>query len=445
MNSHSSDIQKRFEQALERGRTEGTSRAIELLRELASEAPDCADVWGNLGYLLQLSHEYHEAARCYEKVIGLRPQDWEAYRRLGDCWWALGDRRKAFASYKPLGKSPLADSTPIRQRIRATEPLGPRLFSEGWFLDAAFLKRLVERGFARRYARELFGIRRAYPAIRTSGFPAYVNYLIEHYFRERFDRFPIAPCDLCGGTEFTPTFFFLGQKSVRCGECGLEFVERKPPDSMDVLADWYNQDSSIEFMEQEWHSDRVFTDRVARLRNVVEAGGSPFPGAGARVFEVGCAEGHLLHYLAERGAQVEGIETGAKLVDYCRDRFGLDVNRSTVREWNPEKEAYDTVLAYHVLEHLEKPSELFRKAHGALKPGGRLFIEVPTPDLPNCGIIEQLDELHGYGNLGHLHYFTPMTLPKYFEKFGFKLVGTYEYNSETLPSGGFLGEKTTVP
>lgn len=441
MSSPPNVIQHRFEQALEAARSEGIRRGIELLRALVAEAPEYSDAWGNLGYLLQLTGEYEEAARCYQEVVAHRPQDWEAYRRLGDCWWALGNHRRAYAAYRPLQESSLADTAPVRQRIRCSEPLGRRLLAEGWRLNRRFLKRLLEAGFARRYALELLGVRRALPAIGSSGLSAYVNYLIDHYLEERFDRFPVAPCDLCEGTRFTPTFFFLGQKSVRCDNCGLEFVERKPPDSMDVLVDWYNQDSSIEFMEKEWHCDRVFNDRIARLRETFKEAGRSFPGAGSRAFEIGCAEGHLLKYLQEQGARVEGIETGAKLVDYCRDRFGLSVDRSTVREWSPESGAYDFVLAYHVLEHLEKPSELFRKAYDALKPGGFLFIEVPTPDLPECRILDRWDELHGYGNLGHLHYFTPKTLPKYFEKYGFKLVGTYEYNTETLPSGGFLGEK----
>jgi tetratricopeptide (TPR) repeat protein len=349
-----------------------------------ADAPEHVDAWGNLGYLLQLSGKYEEAARCYREVVTYRTQDWEAYRRMGDCWWGLGNRRKAFESYKQLKGSPLAGTTPIRQRIRTTEPLGGRLLSEGWALNRLFLKRLFEKGFAKRYTRELLNARKALPAIESSGFSAYLNYLIDHYLQERFDRFPITPCDFCGGTRFTPTFFFLGQKSVRCEGCGLEFVERKPPDSMDVLVDWYNQDSSIEFMEKDWHNDRILKDRISRLRKVHEEAGRPFPGAGARVFEIGCAEGHLLKYLQDQGAAAEGIETGMKLVEYCRERFDLKVTRSTVREWNAEQRAVDIVLAYHGLEHLEQPSELFRKAHEALKPGG-LFLEVPTPTCRSAG------------------------------------------------------------
>ena len=175
----------------------------------------------------------------------------------------------------------------------------------------------------------------------------------------------------------------------------------------------------IEYMEQFWENENFFLHRVRLLEETFAKAGLPGPSAGERAFEVGCAEGHLLQHLAKKGLVVEGIETGAKLADYCRQVLGLSVSRGTIRETVVPEKPFDYIFAYHVLEHLEKPSELFLKAHELLRQGGFLFIEVPVPDLPRMTLNQQLDSLHGFGNIGHLHYFTGESLSKYFPKFGF--------------------------
>jgi hypothetical protein len=40
-----------------------------------------------------------------------------------------------------------------------------------------------------------------------------------------------------------------------------------------------------------------------------------------------------------------------------------------------------------------------------------------------------------------MHFFTPDTLARYFEKYGFDLLNTYQFLAGTLPNGGFLGRK----
>jgi len=146
-------------------------------------------------------------------------------------------------------------------------------------------------------------------------------------------------------------------------------------------------------------------------------------------------------FLREAGMKVEGIETAAKLVEHCRNQNGLEVYLATIRSFERAPESYDLIAAFHVLEHLEKPSELFQKAYNLLMKGGFLILEIPTPDLSGCTYIQRMHPHHGYANAGHLHYFTPATAAKYFERYGFDLIATYEYRSDALPSGGFLGQK----
>jgi SAM-dependent methyltransferase len=45
---------------------------------------------------------------------------------------------------------------------------------------------------------------------------------------------------------------------------------------------------------------------------------------------------------------------------------------------NEFHQEFDVVSAFHLLEHLERPRELFETAATILQPGGRLFVSVPN-------------------------------------------------------------------
>jgi len=436
-----SEAERQFQEALRTAQQGHVPEGIVLMRKVVRDHPDHADAWGHLGFLLYMSKQPEEAVRCYQEVRRLTPDNTEAVERLGDCYQILGDRKKARETYLSLRGTPAFETDRLQQRLAMVQPVWRRLVQRGGPLAAQFLRRVGEPAFLHALGREFVLLPRSLPGIRAVGLSGYLGYLNQHYLKDRGYRFPLAPCDLCGGTRFRAVFFYKSQKKVKCSRCGLECVERKPPESLDVLVDWYNLDSSIEYMERNWHNETFFELRISMLRKIFEESGMPFPSRGDRVFEIGCAEGHVLKYLSEQGAEAEGIETAQKLVDYCRQKSGLNVTRSTIRGFEPPEEKFTHLFSYHVLEHLEKPSELFVKARKMLRSGGFLFIEVPTTDLTKHSLTEQLDETHGYGNMGHLHYFQPETLSQYFPKYGFELLNTYEYVVEALASGGFLAKK----
>lgn len=436
-----SENDPRLEKALKTAHLGDIPRSIEMLEVFVEETPDQLDGWGHLGYLLYICGRVNEALPCYQKICELDPENAEAAERLGDCFLALGNRRSARGAYLSIQGKPDCLTDRVYHRLSIVEPVGKKILRNAGPIALRFGRRLRRLGFLRSLLGELVAFPRSLDGIRSAGGPAYVAYLIDHYLYDDCFEFAKAPCDFCGSTQSRPVFFYRSQKKIKCEDCGLEFVERKPPESLDVHADWYNQDSSVELMEENWRNEDFLRHRIEMLHKVFEDCGVPFPVAGARALEIGCAEGHFLKYLKDQGLAVEGIETGGRLVEYCRERFGLNVTRETIRGFDPSETNFDFIFAYHVAEHLEKPSELFAKAHEMLEPGGCLLVEVPTTDLASRSLLEQLDETHGYGNMGHMHYFRPETMSRYFPKHGFELLGSYEYHAEALPAGGFLGRK----
>jgi SAM-dependent methyltransferase len=95
---------------------------------------------------------------------------------------------------------------------------------------------------------------------------------------------------------------------------------------------------------------------------------------GAKVLEIGAAEGFAAGYLAGRGFKVYVNELSLlhklKLLENTKLTIVEDVAAF------PEKSA-DCVFLHHVLEHVSRPKEFLTLLAKKIRPGGILFIQVP--------------------------------------------------------------------
>lgn len=143
-------------------------------------------------------------------------------------------------------------------------------------------------------------------------------------------------------------------------------------------------------------------------------------------FEIGCGMGYFLHYARRQGYIVSGIEYAELGVRTCRERFGLDVKRSSLEELSPPSNRYDVIFMGDVLEHLVQPLEMLAKARGMLKSTGIVALEIPSMFNSLAGRAA----IAGYRLLDiqkkmalppyHLNEFTPKTLRSIILRAGFK-------------------------
>ena len=96
-----------------------------------------------------------------------------------------------------------------------------------------------------------------------------------------------------------------------------------------------------------------------------------------RILEIGCGSGALLEDLQEKNA-VYGMDVADAALKICRER-GLDcVSMGDVTALPYGDEAFDTVIAIDVLEHIDNESAALREIHRVLKPGATLIVTVPA-------------------------------------------------------------------
>jgi SAM-dependent methyltransferase len=100
---------------------------------------------------------------------------------------------------------------------------------------------------------------------------------------------------------------------------------------------------------------------------------------GMAVLDVGCGQGPALDLFRQIGVQAYGITLSATDFERCLDR-GHDVAPMDQSFLSLPDARYDVLFCRHVLEHSPFPLYTLTEYRRVLKPGGRLYVEVPAPD-----------------------------------------------------------------
>lgn len=101
--------------------------------------------------------------------------------------------------------------------------------------------------------------------------------------------------------------------------------------------------------------------------------------SGKQVLDVGCGGGILSESMAQRGAQVTGIDLAEKSLQVAQlhaleANVQLDYRCVTVEELAQEKpQTFDVVTCMEMLEHVPDPASVVRACAALVKPGGHVF------------------------------------------------------------------------
>lgn len=221
-------------------------------------------------------------------------------------------------------------------------------------------------------------------------------------------------CDLCGGREPLPFGEENGYRLVRCGVCGLVYVD--PPPTPPELERLYRKrmlrggagDYYAAYMRRraghERHAGRLL-DRLERFRR---------PG---RLLELGCGAGFLLACARERGWDVAGVEPSPIFARFARERLGLDVVAADLESAVLPRGAFDAVAMIDLLSHLRSPTAALERVRAWLAPGGVLLLQAG-----NRGEFPGKPRRADWDTPLHLFHFTRSHLRLLLEGAGFEVV-----------------------
>jgi SAM-dependent methyltransferase len=156
-----------------------------------------------------------------------------------------------------------------------------------------------------------------------------------------------------------------------CRECGLGVTVDAPPRvelaalyESRYVGDEERRVPRTDVLARAWHA----VNGSLPLTDLVRSG---------PVLDVGSNTGEALVALRSRGFDVVGLEPNPEAASVARG-YGLEVIEATIEDAVLPPERFGSVLLSQVLEHVEDPHSVLRKARRALRPDGVAYVVVPN-------------------------------------------------------------------
>jgi trans-aconitate methyltransferase len=100
------------------------------------------------------------------------------------------------------------------------------------------------------------------------------------------------------------------------------------------------------------------------------------PQPGERILDLGCGTGHLTSQIAERGAEVIGLDASASMIAQARQNYPkLKFVLADARTFELGG-GFDAVFSNAALHWIPDPAPVIASVARALKPGGRFVLEM---------------------------------------------------------------------
>ena len=222
------------------------------------------------------------------------------------------------------------------------------------------------------------------------------------------------PCDLCGCREFE----LVADRDRRggrlptvvCRVCGLLAHARVPtePELQEYYERQYRWDYHGEYLPAPYRVVREW-NRGKRLRREL----APYLRGDDRIIEIGCGLGCTVKNLELAGFDAQGIDPAEGFRRFADESLRARVAPGYLGTL-PRRSEYDFVLMVHVLEHLRSPSESLAHIRSLLRPGGRLYVEVPNAGAPHAAPGKMF-------HFAHIYNFTTDTLEMLAAKSRFRI------------------------
>ena len=214
-------------------------------------------------------------------------------------------------------------------------------------------------------------------------------------------RFRVVKCQACGFVYINPRLNYDNATALYDGDY---YAGRGFDPSVDYFSDYLKDDDAGKTFKP--------AEMAAWLPNF-----RPPP---ARLLDYGCGLGDFMRQARLVGYAVEGFEISPVGREFCiRNGFRTYAGASEIPEGQ-----YDIVTAIEVIEHVFSPTDMLNTVYRALRPGG-IFLYT-TGNIRMFEVKRALGLAYDWKYIapeGHVNFFSPRTITKYFQKVGFSALG----------------------
>ncbi len=218
------------------------------------------------------------------------------------------------------------------------------------------------------------------------------------------------PCPVCAADAPRRMFEKNGGTYVKCGECGMVYLN--PVFKDDALVEYYKNNSSCQASAHESESDFYVSIYSKGLDTL-----SRFKDGGA-LLDIGCSGGFFLDLASRRGWKTCGVELNQAEVAIARERGH--------RIWDVPVEtidfdvSFDAITMWDVFEHMQNGAEYLNTLRKILSSQGVAFFQIPNAWSLAARTLHARCNM--FDGIEHVNLYTPDSISSLCEKNGFRIL-----------------------
>lgn len=221
-------------------------------------------------------------------------------------------------------------------------------------------------------------------------------------------------CSVCSSDKYNILYNIKGFNIVQCGNCDFVFVNPriKDTDLHKIYSENYftNESGGYGYHQYELTSQLRLKTFEKWFKEI-----EPFlTKEKGTVLDIGCASGHFLELIKEKGWEVEGIELDKEMVKKLKEK-NIKVFSFPFEEFVCNKK-YKLITMFDVVEHIPDLKKTFKKLHDLLDDDGVIAIITPNFNSTQRKLFGR--NWFQYKPHEHIQYFSPETLAKAVRPYG---------------------------
>lgn len=145
------------------------------------------------------------------------------------------------------------------------------------------------------------------------------------------------------------------------------------------------------------------------------------------VLEIACGTGIMTLGIIDHVSHITAIDISSAMLDRLREKTegrytNLSLMHTDIFDHEFDDKKFDVIAAYNVLLYMENVSEVLRRIHSLLRPGG-MFLSASdcVGGIDNADAAEKRRRVEN-GELSFVGFFTPEELAETIEKAGFTVL-----------------------
>jgi 2-polyprenyl-3-methyl-5-hydroxy-6-metoxy-1,4-benzoquinol methylase/spore coat polysaccharide biosynthesis predicted glycosyltransferase SpsG len=183
-------------------------------------------------------------------------------------------------------------------------------------------------------------------------------------------------CPICGSSHRKSIGRFPQRSYFLCRDCSMKYMvqfrQKKDIYKKDYFFSDYKAQYGKTYLEDFPHIRKMASERLGRIR--IKSGS---------LLDIGCAYGPFLLEAIQKGFSSWGLEISEDAVSYVREHYPeIRIHQDAfenIPSKNPifDKEQFDVITLWYVIEHFDDLSSLLTKVNYFLKKGGILALSTP--------------------------------------------------------------------